>query len=289
MRTASIALLTMLVVGCESFRADEFEQAYVVESYQVADEPFAPVRLSRTVPIGESFNHGTQAVRGASVTVHQLGGDGRVERSFEFAEVRGGVYRTIAEDVVRPETTYRLEIVTVEGHEIRSETYVPATFELIEASARSLRYRGPEQLALRVSTSPYPGRQAVYILTNESLDPRPENLTPPYRSFYDDGTFTIDDIRVGASPLLNEGNYERDGSNVVIRLPWLAVPFFGPSVVTISVLDDNLFDFLRTQSVQQGGSTLPPGEIPNVIDHVQGGTGVFGSMARIKYQIEIER
>ena len=51
-----------------------------------------------------------------------------------------------------------------------------------------------------------------------------------------------------------------------------------------SAVDDNLFDFIRSQSVQQGGSTLAPGEIPNVLDHIEGGTGIFGSLARVSHE-----
>jgi len=40
-----------------------------------------------------------------------------------------------------------------------------------------------------------------------------------------------------------------------------------------------MYDFLRSQSVQTGGSTLSPGEIQNIDYNVEGGIGIFGSMA----------
>jgi hypothetical protein len=95
-------------------------------------------------------------------------------------------------------------------------------------------------------------------------------------------------LRITNSPIINEGNYDinQDGT-LTIRLPWIAVAFFGENRLTASALDDNLYDFIRTQTVQQGGSTLSPGEIPNVIERIEGGTGVFGSFARSSYVVRI--
>jgi hypothetical protein len=174
-----------------------------------------------------------------------------------------------------------LEVELPDGARIFSTTRVPGDFEVADVNAYVVRYLGPEQLTFRLTPSVYPGRQSVYLLTSTALDVRPETLTPPYRTFYDQGTFTLEELRVGSSPLLNEAAYSRDADDlIVVRFPWLGVPFFGPADVAVNVLDTNLFDFLRTQSAQQGGSNLPPGEIPNVLDRVDGGTGVFGSMAR---------
>ena len=38
---------------------------------------------------------------------------------------------------------------------------------------------------------------------------------------------------------------------------------------------------------ERGGSTLSPGEIPNVTTNVVGGLGLFGSYARVSNQTEI--
>ena len=70
-------------------------------------------------------------------------------------------------------------------------------------------------------------------------------------------------------------------------LPWLAFGFYGPSEVTLVSLDDAFQDFVETQAVQGGGSTLSPGEIPNVTSNVTGGLGVFGSFAQQTVQLTI--
>lgn len=49
-----------------------------------------------------------------------------------------------------------------------------------------------------------------------------------------------------------------------------------------------MYDFVRSESVQLGGSTLSPGEIQNVITHVEGGLGIFGSLASDTIQTYIK-
>ena len=178
------------------------------------------------------------------------------------------------------------------GQEITATTTVPDTFSVVSASARSVVYQGSEQLALTLTRSRYPGRaQSFYLFSTESLDPREENLTPLIREFVsDDEDFQPGELRITSSPVLNEESYDinADGT-LTIRLPWLAIAFFGPNRTTTNAIDDNLYDFVRTQGAQQGGSGFTPGTIPNVIEHVDGGTGVFGSLARQSYEVIIAR
>jgi hypothetical protein len=79
-----------------------------------------------------------------------------------------------------------------------------------------------------------------------------------------------------------------DGT-LTLQLPWLAVAFYGRNRTTANAIDDNLYDFVRTQSAQQRGGGFTPGSIPNVIEHVEGGTGVFGSIARQSYDVTVLR
>ena len=101
---------------------------------------------------------------------------------------------------------------------------------------------------------------------------------------------TLEDLRVGGSPILNEENYDvnPDGT-LTIKYPWLAITFYGPNRIFANALDDNLYDYIRSQSIQQGGSTFSPGEIPNPLENVEGAHGVFGSYARISFDLFVLR
>ena len=152
-----------------------------------------------------------------------------------------------------------------------------------------------------VTQSVVEGGQSVFVFTMESLDPTLDKLVRPYFEFLFDEEYedidsiewTMEDIRefvVYSSPPIFEGNYDvySDGT-LRVKLPWFAVAFYGPLKVTMTVLDQNLYDFQRYQQVQQGGSTLSPGEIPNILDHVDNGRGLFGSTARVSHTVNILR
>ncbi|HBQ58078.1 MAG TPA: hypothetical protein DD671_00195, partial [Balneolaceae bacterium] len=83
-----------------------------------------------------------------------------------------------------------------------------------------------------------------------------------------------------SSGIINEANFQdnQDGT-ITLSYPWIGIAFYGVNNIVANAIDDNVYDFVRSQQVQLGGSMLSPGEIQNVIYHVEGGLGVFGSLA----------
>ncbi len=281
----------LLLAGCDSTSPSDHVPEVVVESYLLAGERLPEVRVSRSTAVDEVYVFEENAVGNASVRILLLAVDGSIDVVYEYDAMNQspGVYLPASVDNVLPERTYRLEIqVPGEAEAVTAETLVPGAFELVAANADTIVYQGASQLELDVTRSVYPGRQSIYIFSTESLQPVADLLTPFYRDIAGDDDDDVASLRITNSPLINEANYDvnPDGT-LTIRLPWIAVAFFGQNRLTASALDDNLFDFIRTQSVQQGGSTLSPGEIPNVIEHIDGGTGVFGSYARSSFVVNI--
>ncbi|NND72962.1 MAG: DUF4249 family protein, partial [Rhodothermales bacterium] len=220
-----------------------------------------------------------------------LSPDGSVETSFLYEE-RDNLYWPVGNHMVMPARTYKLHVDIPRSSEpLTATTIVPGDFEILEAAPDSVLYQDDVQFEVNVTESAYPGRQAVYVFSVESLDPTADNLTPFYREVInpDENPEDIEDVIVNESFVINEANFEihPDGT-YSIKLPWLAVAFYGPNDIVVNTLDDNMFDFVRSHTVQQGGSTFSPGEIPNVIDQVQGGTGVFGSITRRTAEVFIK-
>ena len=293
-------LATVFLAACDSTDAGEFETEYVVEGYLIAGEPFQPIRLSRTTETNQRYDFTALAIRDAAVRVDLLGDDGNVEASYAFREAPDSLGVYFPEDatlLVKPLGTYRLEVTVPSTNDvITATTVVPDTFRLVDATLTEAVYQSTEQLELTVTRSRSPGRdQNYYIFVTESLDPREEQLTPFAKAVFEqeDDEFNderLDDLRVNGSPILNEDNYDvnPDGT-LTIRYPWIAIAFFGPNRLIANALDDNLYDFIRSQSVQQGGSTFAPGEIPNPLERVNGAHGVFGSYARVSFELFVIR
>jgi len=299
MRTLSLVLFAAVVLSaCDGSINAEYRLEYVIESYQEVGQPLAPVFVLRNLRMDEPFDTSRVAINNAQVVVYLLRTDNvTVEQTFPLTYVPGtaGRYAMAGAPNVLPLRRYRVE-VRIPGYDpvISSETLTPGAFTLISASADSARYGRLDQIiTFNVTPPAYPSRQAVFVFTTESLlDTLTVNDAVPFaRAFFENSERVIpEDLRIGSSPLLNERTYKNspDG-NLLIELPWIAVVFYGPNRVTARAVDDNLNDYLRSLNTQQGGSTLSPGEIPNVLDRVENGFGIFGSFSSVSRVIYVRR
>lgn len=277
-------LLAAGLLGCDT-TATQPESQVVVEAYLQANAPLDTVWLTRTVGAREQFDEREAAVEEATVEVEKLD-DNTITTYSETGTA--GVYAPDdpSPPTVEPQTSYRLRVETNDGTKITSTTTVPDAFTLedventIEDTAEFQNDR--QQPAFRLAP-PVPqyeqDRQNVYFFTLTSQlstrDSLRTNLTPFYAGQDPDN---VASFRTVSSNLLNEANFSRntDGT-VTVDLPWLGVAFFGPNEVGVNVVDDNYYDFLRSDAAQENA---PPGEFPNVIEHIEGGTGIFASYAR---------
>lgn len=288
---AHLSLLVLLLFSaCDFYTQDTFEEEYVVEAYLIADESLPEVRLSKTVAFGEAYDFEEEAVAGAVVEVRLLGTQGSVEKRVVYRASAPGVYEPTEIHRVNPLRTYELAVtVPGTGAFISARTLVPDTFSVLRVSKKEPVYLRDPAPRLDITRSTYPGRQGIYVFAIEALAPEQYGLTPIRKErLKDSDEFTAEDFIVTTSPILFEGNYpvNPDGT-VEIGIPWLAVSYYGPNLATAYALDNNTYDFFRSLDVQFGFSTLSPGELQNVIEHVEGGTGVFGSMARVSHEFFI--
>ena len=293
----TILSAAVLLAACDSVATFDRDNEVVVEGYLVANEEFGQLRLSRVQPVEDSYDFGASAVRDAVVQVNLLAPSGEVEASITYLEDpdRPGIYRAEQGSVVLPLRTYELVVsVSATGERITSRTTVPGAYEVIDPGPDTVVYQSEQRAEVFVTRSEYPGRQAVFVFSVESLEPSIESLTPFYLDVLDPDDDTdeedLEEFLINESPPLNEEGYDEISENVLrIQVPWLAFAFYGRNLLRSNALDDNLYDFIRSQAVQQGGSTFAPGEIPNILDRVEGGTGVFGSYSVVETEVFLER
>ncbi len=306
MTRLSLPILLFLLVGgfagCDT-TTTEPETEIVVEAYLQGGAPMDTIRLTRSVNTDEAYTPAEAAVRGATVEVRRRADDGTTAETIPFDETTAGLYAPVPSPppTVQPLTTYALSATTSDGTEVRATTTIPDTISIVETQNRNVVYQDPEQPTFTI-TPPRSDReqQAVLVLTTTSLldfglpeERLRDRLTPFYEEDYDPEEDSIKTFRTTSSGPLNEANFRRDeAGQITTELPWISVAFYGPNASTVHVIDGNLYDLLRSQQAQptgdQGGS-LGPGEIPNVIEHVEGGTGVFGSYVRDSTQISVQR
>lgn len=286
MRT--IALLTSLfMAACSAYNQDGYVEQYVVAGTLVAGETFPAITCSRTVPINQAYEPEDTAVRNAVIRVIELDASGNPVGVIQFAEREPGTYSTLDVAVVKPLTRYRLEVdIPGAARRITGTTLVPDTFRVRTLNNTTLPYQGAEQFRANLSASEYSGRQTFYVITTTALDTT-LGLTPLYAGLPKDQR---QDAVVTTSGIINAENYIAlpDGS-IELKYPWLALAYYGRNRILFNAIDDNLYDFIRSASVQLGGSTTSPGEIENVISRLDGALGYFGSVARASTEVNVTR
>lgn len=281
------------LASCDSAETGTPGADYVVESILVSGEILPPVRLSRTAAINSAYDFGRLAVADAEVSIALLGTAGAARSTIAYAESpdSAGVYLPADTSLTAlPLGTYRLSIrLPATGETITATTTVPDTFTVIAGTRQTAVYQSTEQLELTMTRSRPAARSETYfIVITEALDPDPDRLTPIAADILENevGDADFESLVVSASPIFNEENYDvnPDGS-LSVRYPWIGINFYGLNRIGINALDDNAYDFFRSQSVQQGGSTLSPGEIPNPLENIDGAHGIFGSYAQAFYDL----
>lgn len=322
-RLLSALLLGVVLAGCDGFSDDEFEPQVVVSALLGAEESLPAITLTQTAPLLEPFDPEAVAVEGATVSVSLLGADGEVESVYPYVSgPEAGLYLpspSLPIDLrVRPLRTYRLDVTSLDGDVLTAETTVPPKYEVVEGPGDEVPYgigQGPE---VRITASTTVERRAAFVASTRALaaddfeavtvdgetkyrslnEPGRFRPVPIVQRFFDceeeaGGTLLCDDdptvdALVGTSPVINEASYVDLGDGtLLVQVPFLAFGFYGPQRLSLVSLDEAFQDFVQTQAIQGGGSTLSPGEIPNVTTNVVGGLGVFGSFARESVEMSI--
>jgi hypothetical protein len=288
--------LVLILSSCDPYGQDEYEEYYIVESYLIANALLPQVRLSTTVPADAFYDFENAAISDADIQIQLLesGPESAIEQSWVYRLDTPGIYLPETDHNVIPGRTYKLDItLPVTSERITSTTTVPEAFEIIGEVQDSIVYQSTEQLEFTLSESSYPGRQNIYVFNAVSLQPFSENLTPFYAELLsnsDDPEEDLEEFANNSSGIINESGFEfnPDGS-ATVQYPWIGVAFYEDNLIVANTIDDNVYDFIRSQETQLGGSTLSPGEIQNVIYNIEGGIGVFGALASDTVQVYIKR
>lgn len=278
------SLLILIFMGCDTLSQDGYNEYVYVESYVVANRALPEIRISTTKPVQDIYRFSDAALTGANVQVILLDENGNDEEVFSYTSSgQPGIY--VPESNTHralPRRTYRLDIDFDSRPEVlHATTTIPDDFEILNEVPETLVYQSDDRLEITISATEKTDGQNVFVFSAIALEPSLETLTPFYRGLVDNEDAEIANFLVNSSGLINEGNFDvnPDGT-ITLQFPWIGVAFYEDNFVVANSIDKNLHDLIRSQQVQLGGgTTLSPGEIPNVIFNVDGGIGVFGSLA----------
>ena len=270
------------------FGSVEEDSDLVVDALLLVDQPLPELYVRRSLAADIEYDRGATGVADARVRILQ--GD----RVFEYApdaEEPGRYLPPPDPPRVEPRTEYQLE-VEVGGQRLWGHTTTPDRLRVRKAVLidwetgevmRTLKsfaeagdgvFEAPENqllylegvLEIHLEAAEAAGYQAGIF----SLDESPEKVNEDLDEFYDDDE---DPSRNESPPLaVTEG---------VVRWPWFAVYYTGRSIVKVYALDQNWFDYARTNAdqQQQGGNAggLAGDNFERPLFSVEGGLGLFGS------------
>lgn len=280
-----IPIFLLIIVGCDPYEQDNYQEYVIVESYAVANDTLPDVRVFKTGPADTEYILSESVLPDANVQIVLLDEDGNDQKVFNYTYLNedgeAGIY--IPEDLqhrVVPQRTYRLDVSFENRPEIiQATTTIPDDFEIINEIPITITYQG-SQLQLILSEIEETQPQNVFVFSAIALHARLDNMTPFYFASLDEGGVEYTDFKINSSGLINEANFEKNSDGTItLQYPWLGVAFYGETLIVTQAVDKNIIDLVRSQQVQLGGSTLSPGEIPNLIYNTEGGIGVFGSLS----------
>lgn len=277
-----ILFVLILITSCDVYNQDGYQELVVMEAYAIAGRPLPDVRISTTAPVNEEYSFADVAIDDASIVITQIDSNGDPLQDFSYIRRATGTYRAADQTIlVEPGATYRINIqFESRTEQLTAETVVPQQFEILSDVNDSYVYQSDDRLEIVLTATESNAEQNVYVFNTITLEPNLDNLTPFYRSAVVDRDSEIEEFFNNSSGLINEGNFEvNDDQTITLQFPWIGVAFYGENAVVTNSVDTNLADLARSEELQLGGSTLPPGEIPNLIYNVDGGIGVFGSIA----------
>jgi hypothetical protein len=294
-----IMLLVLVLPACSTERSDDEFFAPggagipVIDAMMVVGKPYPDVYVTETLLPNQPFSYEAAGVVGADVLIQ----GGGLNVVYAPTPARPGRYANFQPITVRPGTTYTLTVTMPDGRIVTATTTTPDSLRvrewvLLDDSGQtvvqrlstfedfpgdSLIYTRPENqltfseglLEVRLENDPAEG----YLVGLQSLDPDSELLVDT--SFLDDedlDNFTRQNQSPPFAPTQNS-----------LRAPWFAIYYQGRYKVRVFKMDRNWYDLARTDPVigqggfgfggEAGDNTVPP------LFHVQGGVGLFGSMA----------
>lgn len=268
--------------GCGIYEQDEYVEHVVLESFAIANRALPDVKLSRTMQVTDEYNFSDAALNEATVIFTMLDEDGSELEAFSYRQDSAGIYRALnRRQRIEAGQTYQIEVTFADRPDVLSAiTTVPRQFEILSEIKESYVYQSDDQLEILLTATESNARQNIYVFNTIAREPELSELTPFYLDAVENRDANLLEFLNNSSGLINEGNFDiLEDQTIRLRFPWIGVAFYGDNAVVTNSVDQNLADLVRSQELQLGGSTLPPGEIPNLIYNVEGGIGVFGSIA----------
>lgn len=264
------------------------EDLVVVDVQLIVDAPLPPVHLSRTLAPGTTYTAAAAALSGAVVAIRQA------DQIIDYTEdpEDPGRYLPTASVATLPATLYRLEVRLTDGRQVKAQTHTPDRLQITQLlllDEETLLPRRELKLFAELGEAVYYAPENQIFYQQGLLEARvaEEIDIPAYQlaifNLEEDSALLIDADFLEEDDL---AEFERKGASPPLavrkgqaRLPWFAVAFAGRHKFKIYAVDENWYDFIRTDPDGNGGGFggLLGDQFQRPTFNIEGGIGLFAS------------
>ena len=286
-------LLLVCLLGCAADRDPDTlfgppaEPALVVDALLIVGQPLPPLYLRRTSAPGVPYDLAALGVPDAQVVIRQ----GRQLLPYAADPDTAGKYQPLADPpLVQAQATYELEIL-VGGETLRASTTAPPQLHIGEAlllDARTLVEQSRLRLFVEAGAAVYSAPENQLRYQEGLLE---VHFAPVQAAGYQVAIFSLDPesaflVEADFLEENDQADFERQGNSPPIAdtrgkvsLPWFAVAYGGRHLFKVYALDQNWFDYTRTNSAENPGFAggLAGDSFERPLFRIEGGIGLFGS------------
>lgn len=263
-------IVCLILISCVEENDTGFKEETIIEAFLIVDEPIRNIRISKTIPILDTFSFEKAAIKDAEALIYSSNGDSLL------LEYNSNLYNYQAINtnyLIKENTNYFLKVI-VNDDTIKGTTLTPKKFSWIEKAPDVLQYPKDSIALDEVINISWenPGSFNFYHIVVKCLDtlnygsyltPSTDELNRRISFFRDQEFFFNNSTNHGLSPI-NEGS-----------IIWTTFKWYGLQEVTIYNPDFNWFRWLG-QYFQS--------EYNDILSTVEGNNarGVFGSATAIR-------
>jgi hypothetical protein len=267
------------LAACEDLPPNDYVERYIVEGYLIANHGIDSIFIRRSLPVNQSYDPNTAAIRNAVVTIAV---DGQVYTLQEDTLRPDLYYLPASQLIVRSGKTYTLECHMADIV-LRGVTTVPDTLHFTQRPPDTLQYPfNPDDANKPAATVAWESvkNKVSYAASVRCTDTLFITRWKVDTTINGRDTTVVRGIRNSRIQRWWEDNapFYKDATRwapfidvTSIPMPWTGFKWYGPHIITVYAVDSNMYDWMRIM--------LLGGTYRSQLNHIEGGIGVFGSCA----------
>jgi hypothetical protein len=245
-----LAVTIFSLIGCDASNKDEYKEQIVVQGMMYVGQPLR-VRLTRTLPMGQTYDAAETGVSGADV--HVSAATDTFQLVEQATDANGGGYYMVEDTTVEAAAGAEYAIhVEVGQHILDASTVGAGSTDIEFQNADTVEYGDPNNfLVLRWQRDSLAAGYAALI---ENLEP---DWYEDYRAVSGNNGPDLVPWNIWTIPATDDS----------LKLPWIALGFTGRHRVRLLTCDRNLWNYMWTY--------VPGDAEENPVSNVRGGLGIF--------------